>query len=161
MRRALEELHRRRSAATIIWHSSSTDVCWLPAQHPLRLVRTADQKVDLRRAIVRRINADKHASIFRRDRPLFFPRADPLDVDINGLEGHRREVAHGFGPASRQDERIRLRRLKDPPHALDEFAGIAPIPLRIEIAEKQAIQLPELDARDGVRDLSSDKLKTS
>src|SRR5439155_177822 len=69
------------------------------------------------------------------------PAPGNLAADLG--EGELDELAHRVRLAGRQHVIIRHILLQDHPHPLDEVAGMAPVPLRIEITEMQRALTPE------------------
>ena len=74
------------------------------------------------------------------------------------LKAMRTKSRTRLGPVGRQHESVGLVRLQHSPHALDIFLGEAPVALRVEVAELQAIQLAEFDLGDAVGDLAGHEL---
>ena len=56
--------------------------------------------------------------------------------------------------AGGEDVIVGLRLLQNPPHALDIVAGVAPIALGVEVAEKNPVLLAAFDRGDRPGDLS-------
>ena len=51
--------------------------------------------------------------------------------------------------------------LQHHPHGLDVVARVAPVARRVEVAERDAVLEPELDARDRVGDLAGHELEAA
>ena len=52
---------------------------------------------------------------------------------------------------------IAVAHLQHPPHALDVVLGVAPISLRVQVAQEQAGLLAQVDLRHGPTDLAGHK----
>jgi hypothetical protein len=74
--------------------------------------------------------------------------ASPVETDVAERDLH--ELADGMTDASGDDVVIRLVLLQHQPHRAHVVAGIAPVALRVEIAERQMIGQTELDPRHAI-----------
>ena len=77
-----------------------------------------------------------------------------MERDAGIGEGPFDKGTHRRRLAGREHEVVRLVGLQDHPHAADIFAGMAPVALGIEIAEKQLLLAAELYRRCGARNLA-------
>src|SRR6185437_14242200 len=82
-------------------------------------------------------------------------RPDQLAADFgeSGLD----EFAYRMHFAGGEHVVVGLRLLQHEPHALDVIPGVAPVALRVEIAEIEAILESEFDCGDGAGDLAGDE----
>src|SRR5262249_1410404 len=124
-----------------------------PTQYLLRLLRVADQSIDLGRAIECRIDPHDPPAALAIDAALVAARALPFDDKTQPARGSLDKLAHAVALAGRQDKILRLRLLQHPPHALDIIAGKTPVALRLEIAELKHIELVVTDLRQRPADL--------
>mmetsp|Transcript_139532 Transcript_139532/g.339007 ORF Transcript_139532/g.339007 Transcript_139532/m.339007 type:complete len:356 (+) Transcript_139532:16-1083(+) len=124
----------------------------LPAELLLRLGRVAQQQVHLCRAEVLRVDLDQLAAILVPAN-LVHALAGPRDGQADLAERVLHELAHGVRLAGGQHEVIRLVHLQHQPHPLDVVARVAPVALRVDVAQVQAVLQARLDARHGARDL--------
>jgi hypothetical protein len=69
-------------------------------------------------------------------------------------KGFLDEFAHRMALAGRQHVLVRRILLQDQPHPLDKVTRVAPVTLRIEIAEEQLLLQSTFDRRDRARDLA-------
>ena len=116
----------------------------LPAELLARLGRVADELVDLGWPEKRGIGHDV---------------AVVIEPDMG--EGDFEEVAHRVGFARGDNVVVRFVLLQHQPHRLHVIAGVAPVTLRVEIAEPQLVGKPQLDPGDSVADLARDELQPS
>src|SRR5258706_134377 len=81
----------------------------------------------------------------------------PLDRDSRcpGRELH--EIAHAVLLAGGDHEVLGLLLLQHQPLHLDVILGVAPVALRIEVAQEERVLQPQLDARERARDLARDE----
>ncbi|CAM2156807.1 hypothetical protein PT2222_30148 [Paraburkholderia tropica] len=126
----------------------------LPAELGARLVRAADQQIDFGGTIETRTHAHERAAVRNVDAGFALAAARPFELKAGRREGHRHEVAHGFGAARREHVGVGFVGLQHAPHAFDVFGGVTPVALGVEIAEFEHALFAELDLRDGVRDLA-------
>src|SRR5208337_124362 len=129
----------------------------LPAKFLERLAGIAEKEIDLRRTKITRIDLDKDPAGFFVETTLFDSGSFPPDFDAKLCKGALDEFAHRMGFPRRQDIIVRLGLLQNPPHALDIIARVAPIPLGIEVAQKQPVLKSQMDCRDRTGDFSRDK----
>src|SRR5204863_1729305 len=82
--------------------------------------------------------------------------AAALPVELDAVFGRHRvdEIADTALHASRDDEVLRRRQLEHQPLRAHEILGVAPVALRVEIADVQAVLQAERDARERARDLA-------
>src|SRR5690606_8699081 len=113
-----------------------------PAELLSGLAGVANQQVDLRRPEVPGVHL--HVAL-----PV---EPDVLERDLHQLadrvrlaRGHHVIVGRGL--------------LEHQPHRLDVVARKAPVALRVEVAERERVGQPQLDARDAVGDLARDELE--
>src|SRR5580692_72553 len=125
-----------------------------PAEQVVRLARIADQGLDFGRAEIARVDLDEHMAGFLIQSFLVGAGAFPDDAAADAGERFFDELAHRMRFACRQHKIVGLVLLHDPPHAFDIVAGMAPIALGVEIAEKQRRLQAELDGRHGAGDLA-------
>src|SRR5579859_1640418 len=126
-----------------------------PAELRARLAGVAQQARDLRRPEIPRVHRDDAAPV--REPLLVHALAAPLDGKPDLARRRVHEIAHAVLLARGDDEVVGLLLLQDHPHHLDEIARVAPVALRVEVAEVQAILQAELDARERPRDLARDE----
>src|SRR5580692_2390437 len=125
-----------------------------PAEQVVRLARIADQGPDFGRAEIARVDLDEHMAGFLIQSFLVGAGAFPDDAAADAGERFFDELAHRMRFARRQHKVVGLVLLHDPPHAFDIVAGVAPIALGVEIAEKQRRLQAELDGCHGAGDLT-------
>ena len=75
------------------------------------------------------------------------------------LEGGVHQVLHGVGDAGGNHVVVGDVLLQHQPHRADVVAGKPPVALRVEVAERQMIGLPQLDLRHAVGHLAGDELE--
>src|SRR5712692_4607779 len=127
-----------------------------PAELRARLARIAEERLDFGRPEVARI--DRHDAAARRVVALLaHAPAAPLERQPDLARRRVHEVAHAVLLAGGDDEVLGLLLLQDQPHHLDEVARMAPVALRVEVAEEEALLQPQLDARQRARDLARDE----
>src|SRR5919106_5786454 len=114
----------------------------LPAELHARLARVPDQVLHLRGAEEARVDPDVVVGI---------------DPDMVECDPH--ELADRVGLACGDHEVVGLVLLEHEPHGLDVVLGIAPIALRVEVAEGKLLLQPELDRCCSVGDLAGDELE--
>ena len=114
-----------------------------PAEHPLGLRRVAEQDVDLGRTHELRVLADVGLPV--------------VDADLGERQGQ--ELLDRVRLPGGEDEVVGLVVLEHLPHAADVVAGVAPVPLRPQVAEGDVVVDAEVDLRDGVGDLAGDELQ--
>ena len=132
------------SALTIISTRLGEVDLGLPAQDLVRLGRVTDQKVDLGRAQEALVDDDVL-----------------LPVEADGLEGQAAELADLVRLAGRDDVVAGLVLLQHQPHGADVVGGVAPVTLRVEVAERQLLVELVRDARHAVRHLAGDELEAA
>src|SRR5882724_10546445 len=129
----------------------------LPAELLVCLAGIADQKIDLSRAKIHRIDANDGLAGFLVDPGFIDALAAPLDAAADFRKRQLDELAHRPGLAGRQHEVVGLIDLQDPVHAFDIVLGMAPVALGFEIAEKHRFLEASFDARHAARDLARHK----
>src|SRR5262249_38249620 len=128
-----------------------------PAELLTRLSGIAEQDVDLSRTEIPRIDLDEDLSGLGVDPGLLDACASPGDPAAHMAEGELDEFAHGMLLACGQHIVVRLVLLEHHPHAFHVVAGMAPIPLGVEIAEIDPVLEAELDGGDSAGDLAGDE----
>src|SRR5882757_4439680 len=126
----------------------------LPAELVARLAGIADQQIDFGRPEVDRIDANHGVAGLAVDPGLLDARAAPLDSAADFGKGQLDEFTHRTRLAGRQHEIAGSVRLQDQMHALDIVARMAPVALRLEIAEVKRLFETDLDAGDAAGDLA-------
>ncbi|GBH23845.1 hypothetical protein BvRS1_08940 [Burkholderia vietnamiensis] len=129
-----------------------------PAELGLRLVRAADQQIDLGGAVELRIHFDEHVAVRCVEPAFLLALAGPFDLVAGRRERHLHEVAHGLGAVGCEHVGVGLVDLQHPPHPFDVFERKAPVAFRVEVAELELVRVAERDLRDGVGDLARDEL---
>lgn len=86
-----------------------------------------------------------------------FTLAVEIEIGSGFEEGGAGELADGGGGAGGEDEVVGKRVLKGEPHASDEFWGVSPIALGVEISEFEDFVGAMMDAGDGGGDFPSDE----
>ena len=109
-----------------------------------RLGGVADEVVDLGRP--QELGVDDHMLV---------------QVESRVLERDLDELAHRVLLAGRDHVVVGLVGLEHQPHRLDVVAGVAPVALRVEVAQPQLVGEAQLDARDAVRDLARHELEAT
>src|SRR5260221_2957226 len=130
---------------------------WLPAELFPCLAGIADQKIDLGRPEVSRIDAHHGLAGPLVDRGFFDALASPFDRAADFGKGQLNEFAHRAGLPGRQHEIVGRLRLQDRVHAFDIVPRMAPVALGLEIAEIDRIVDADLDAGDTARYLARDE----
>ena len=114
-----------------------------PAETLARLRRVADEVVQLRLAALQRL-VDVHVLA-------------PVEPDV--LERGLHELLDAVQLAGRDHVVVRLVLLEHQPHRAHGVAGVAPVALRVEVAEPQVGHEAELDPGGRVRDLARQELE--
>src|SRR5216684_3608385 len=125
-----------------------------PAESALRFRGVAEEKIDLRRTDIARVDLDEHAAAAAFETLLLESGAAPLEIDAGTSKRQRTKVAHRVLLPGGDDEVFRLVLLQHEPHGLDVILCIAPVASRIQIAEVEAILLTVFDLADGARHLA-------
>ena len=137
-----------------------------PAQLLLGLGRIAQQRLDLGRAVVARVDAHDDLAWLA---PGLVAGDGVDDADLGGalaLEahghaqafgGHAHEVAHAVLHAGGDDEVLGVILLQHHPLHLHVVARMAPVAQRAHVAQIQRILQAQRDPRDGTRDLARDE----
>src|ERR1700733_13909101 len=125
-----------------------------PAELVVRLARVSDQGLDFGRTEIARIDRDEHLAGFLIQSLLVGALTFPDDGAADTGERLFDELAHRMRFPGGEHIIVGLVLLHDPPHAFDIVAGVAPIALRVEIAEKQRRLQAELDGRHRTGDLA-------
>src|SRR5450631_866867 len=136
-----------------LWKSDGV----LPAKFLERLAWIAEKEIDLRRTEIARIDLDEGPAALFVETALLDSGAFPADADAGFGEGAFDEFAHRVGFPRRQDIIVRLGLLQNAPHSLDVIACVAPIPLGIEVAQKELVLKAQMDRRDRAGDFSRDE----
>ena len=84
-----------------------------------------------------------------------------LGVEADVPERQLHELADAVRLAGGDHEVVRLVLLEHQPHRLDVVPGVAPVALRVEVAERQLALKPELDRGGAVGDLASHELEAA
>src|SRR5487761_714548 len=129
----------------------------VPAETLARLFGVAEQQIDLGRPIVMGVDRDQAFTGARAQAALVGARARPSNRPVDAAESALDEFAHRMSLTGRQHIVFGLLLLEDEPHALDVVAGVTPIALGVDIAEKEPLLQPALDRGDCPRDLSGDE----
>src|SRR5437879_9117407 len=116
---------------------------WLPSKEPFRLRRVSAEVVDLRRAEVLLLTDDVLLPV----------------LHVRHAEGFLHKLPHGVSLSRGADKLRGLLVPEDAPHQVDILGSVAPVPLRIEVAQGELLRLAESDLRDAVADLPGDELK--
>src|SRR5262249_37597805 len=125
-----------------------------PPELGSRFARVAQEGIDLGWAKVTRVDFNEHLSRGAIDALLFDAGAPPDYGSTDMGERPRDEFSNRMALTGRQHVVVGLLLLKDQPHPFDVVTRMAPIPLGVEIAEKQLVLQPVLDCRDGTCDFA-------
>ncbi len=83
-----------------------------------------------------------------------------LPVETGAAEGHLHQVAHRVRHARRDHVVVGALLLEHEPHRADVVAGEAPVAGGVQVAERERVVQPGLDARDAVAHLPRHELET-
>src|SRR5438128_5944148 len=121
----------------------------LPAELRLRLARVAEQAVHLRGPEIVRIDPHHGLAGLERGEALVARACDAsglvlaaaLPVELDAVFGRDRvdEVTDAALNTSRDDEVFRRRLLEHEPFRAHEVLGVAPVALRVEVADVEAV----------------------
>ena len=134
----------------------------VPPELRARLFRVAQQQLDLGRAEKALVHLDDRLAFERavgRDNPdLVDALARKLDRDAGGRKRQLAEAAHRRRDPCRHNVIVGRVALQHEPHAAHVVARVAPVALRAQVAEHEAVLHAQLDARDGHGDLARHKV---
>src|SRR5215471_21275767 len=125
-----------------------------PAELGPRLRGVAEQRIDLGRTEIARIDLDQHLAGRSVDSLLVDALAAPRDRLAGERERALDELAHRMLLTGGQHVVVGLALLEDRPRPLDIVARVAPVAPRIEIAEKEAVLHAVMDGGDRARNLA-------
>src|SRR5258706_276499 len=80
------------------------------------------------------------------------------DHRSNSTHWSRNSGGHGGRRAGAHDVAPRWGGLQHPPHRVDVVAGVAPVALRVQVAEPELLREPQFDPGHAVGDLAADEL---
>ena len=129
-------------------------VSGLPAQDTLCFRGIADEEFDLGWAEIAGVNGDADGAGGFVNALFIDALALPIQRDAHLGECHVDEVADGDCAASGENVVIRGVLLEHAPHAFDVVLGVAPVALRVEVAEVQGVLQAEVDAGHAAGDLA-------
>src|SRR5262245_46583709 len=129
----------------------------MPAKLASRFRWVAYQVVNFRRAEVPRIHLDQDPPGAGLDAALGLALALPLNLPAGVGKGLFYELSHRMGLACGENIVIRLRLLKNKPHAFDVIACVAPIAPGVEISKIKLFLVTVFDRRDCASDLARHK----
>ena len=126
-----------RSEATISATSCSNEVLCCQPSFDRGLRRIADQQVDFGRTEIAWIDLDQNPAGAGVNALFIGPFPAPLDRHSNLAKRPLDEFPHRMRLAGCQHIVIGLRLLQNSPHAVNIIAGMAPVALGFEVAQKQ------------------------
>src|SRR5215467_4906750 len=129
----------------------------LPAELRPGLRRVPMKIVHFRGTEIARIDGHQHLAALGVDPLLLGSRATPGDLPADLGEGELDELAHRMGLPGRDDVVVGLLLLQHDPHGLDIVARMAPVTLRIEIAQIKPLLIALVDGGHGAADLAGDE----
>src|SRR5215469_3290957 len=125
-----------------------------PAELGARLRGISEERVDLRRAKVVRIDAHDGTAAFAVDTDLLAPAAAPFNAHAEVSGRLLDEIAHRMLLAGGDHIVLWALLLQHEPLRLDVVARMAPVAARLQVAEVHAVLQPDADAREGAGDLA-------
>src|SRR5579875_3677988 len=128
-----------------------------PAELLACLCGVAEQQIDLGGTVIAWVDRHQAFAGARAQAVLLRARTRPYDRAVDACEGALDEFAHGVRLAGGEDVVVGLVLLQDQPHALDVVARVAPVALRVDIAEVEPLLQTALDGRDRAGDLAGDE----
>src|SRR5215813_1917698 len=117
----------------------------LPAELLSRLARISDEQVDFGWPEITRVNAHQYEAGLGIDALLVDAFTPPVEPSTHDCERPLDELAYGIRFAGGQDVVIRFGLLHHQPHAFDIVAGMAPVPLGVNVANIECVVHALLD----------------
>jgi hypothetical protein len=134
----------------------------LPAKLSLGLGRVTEEKVDLSRTEVSRVDGNKDTGLVLGIHTLLVDAlTDPLESDTNGSEGLLAKLLDGVRLTSGKNKVIGDLLLEHEPHALNVVLCVAPITLGVEVTKVNGVLETTVDTGDGTSDLTGHESRTT
>ena len=128
-----------------------------PAELFARFGRIAQEDVDFGRPEIPRVDFDQDLAGPSMNALLLASAAAPYDLFADNRKGLFNQFPHRMGFTGRQHIIIGEGLLEHAPHALDIIPRMAPVALRIQIADIELVLKTQFDPRNPARDLAGDE----
>src|SRR5487761_842210 len=128
-----------------------------PAEPLPGLLRISEQQIDLGRTVIMRVDRDQAFAAAIAQAALVGTRSRPDDRPADAAERPLDELAHRMRLAGGKHIVVGLLLLEDEPHAFDIVTRMAPIALRVDVAEIEPLLHAALNGGAGAADLAGDE----